>query len=109
MAACTLSTTAPTTNAMDAATIPNNVPRRTRERKLPPNPIVQYVQRNTKVVWSKETGISTNVFDRKYGAAPYVPVANSRRNIGRSNGNPNIVACISPIIEAIRIWKMLAK
>ena len=49
-------------------------------------------------------GTSDISLDKKYGTAPYEPLAYSRRNTGRSSGKVSIVGCASPNMPPIPSW-----
>jgi hypothetical protein len=46
-------------------------------------------------------GSSKMVFVRKYADAPYVPVAYSRMNMGRSKGKASMTDCAGPNMLAM--------
>ena len=86
----------PITSAVEAAVKPSIAEQSARTKKSPRNPMSQYVMRKIKKQCAIAIGTSTRSLETKYGMAEYVPVAYSRRNMGRSMGNVRSIGCERP-------------
>ncbi len=71
-AASTVVVRAPISTAVAAVTEPSSVVASTRRPKLPDMPMVQYETRYTITIWSRLSGISTNMLLRKYLPVPLI-------------------------------------